>query len=43
MQEEFNNLQEFFASETAKVEMMPDISMDRREVTNLHVEESYPP
>ena len=43
MQEEFNNLQEYFASETVKVGMIPDTSRDKREVANLHIEESYPP
>ena len=42
MQEELNDLQESFASETTKVEMIPDISRDRREIVTLHIEESFP-
>ena len=35
--------QEYFASETAKVEMIPGINRDKREVATLHIKESYPP
>ena len=43
MQEEFEFLQECFASETAKVETIPDIGTNKREVATFYIEESYPP